>query len=1122
MPGEMSNELTHAIRREFAGDVRRRGEQYLFARAVQINHVDATSIQAVVTGRGEYLVILDWSGRELSAYCDCPYFDHDPCKHLWATAMAYDATGTTPAHLAGKLFVMAGEEDVGIEDYDAVEDDFYQKQDEAEEENAAWGRDEFAARVLPFQPPTAKRPDWKQLLAGLRDPVRRDGGRPGDMPPADSELQYVIDVSATLAGRGLAVNVLLRKRKQNGDWGVARPRAIRRDQIDHLPDPADRRIAAMLLGANTQSYDYYGYRDSQASTFLLGGATADAALPLLCESGRCRLMDKHGESGPILRGDEGPPWEFHLDVGKDADDAHYVLSGTLRRDEEWMELASPALLIDGGWVFWPDHAARLIDHGAFRWIVMLRKAGEIRVPLQQADELLEHLLRAPVAPPITLPKELAYEEVRLSPKPCLRFYKPDRHWRREVLLAELTFDYDGRRMDGSTPGRGVYVKASRRFVLWDRTGERAAADRLETLGLRPDPYDRAGALKLAPKHLPRVVTALVAEGWEVQAEDALYRRAGDFQLRVSSGIDWFELHGEADFDGVSASLPALLAALNEGESFVRLDDGSMGILPEQWLRKFDVLASVAATEDNHLRFKTSQAGFLDALLAAQPDATCDETFERARRELRRFERIEPADAPAGFVGELRPYQRDGLGWLHFLQRFGFGGFLADDMGLGKTVQVLALLESRRRLRADSANGNDRPGPSLAVVPRSLVFNWSQEAARFTPKLRVLAHHGTDRPRDPGEVRADFENHDLVVTTYGTLRRDVVHLKDIAFDYLIFDESQAIKNAKTASAKAARLLAGRHRLCLSGTPIENHLGELWSQFEVLNPGMLGTSPAFVRGINAGGDETGEQSRRLLALALRPFILRRTKDQVAPDLPAKTEQTLYCELKPAQRKLYDELRDHYRRSLLARVDREGIGKSKIQILEALLRLRQAAIHPGLIDKARASKSSAKLEALLAQLEEVLEEGHKALVFSQFTTMLSILRDRLDKSKIIYEYLDGRTRKRQDCVDRFQNDPECRLFLISLKAGGLGLNLTAADYVFLLDPWWNPAVEAQAIDRAHRIGQQRQVFAYRLIASDTVEQRIVELQESKRALAEAIITVDNSLIRKLSRGDLEMLLG
>jgi SNF2 family DNA or RNA helicase len=305
--------------------------------------------------------------------------------------------------------------------------------------------------------------------------------------------------------------------------------------------------------------------------------------------------------------------------------------------------------------------------------------------------------------------------------------------------------------------------------------------------------------------------------------------------------------------------------------------------------------------------------------------------------------------------------------------------------------------------------------------------------------------------------------------------------------------------------------------LSGTPVENHLGELWSLFEFLNPGMLGSASVFGR----AGRNPDANTRPVLARALRPFILRRTKSEVARELPPKTEQTIYCDLDPRDRKLYNELRDYYRSRLLKNVGREDMAQLKFQALEALLRLRQAACHPGLIDKKKTAEPSAKIDTLLAQLDQVLEEGHKILVFSQFTSLLAIVRSRLDGAKIPYGYLDGRTRDRESRVEQFQNDPNLKLFLISLKAGGLGLNLHAAEYVYLLDPWWNPAVEAQAIDRAHRIGQTRQVFAYRLIARDTVEEKVLELQQTKRDLADAIITADNSLMHNLSREDLELLL-
>jgi len=359
-----------------------------------------------------------------------------------------------------------------------------------------------------------------------------------------------------------------------------------------------------------------------------------------------------------------------------------------------------------------------------------------------------------------------------------------------------------------------------------------------------------------------------------------------------------------------------------------------------------------------------------------------------------------------------------------------------------------------------------------------------------------------------------------LTTYGTVRRDAARLRDVEFDYVVLDEAQAVKNGGSEAAKAVRLLRGGHRLALSGTPVENHLGELWSLFEFLNPGMLGAASVF-KSASAARHAVDQETRRLLAHALRPFILRRTKKQVVRELPAKTEQTIYCELDPPQRTLYNELRRHYRDSLLARIQSQGLGKSKIMVLEALLRLRQAACHPGLIDPKRTGEPSAKLEALQAEIREVLDAGHKALVFSQFTSLLKIVRNRLDSERVAYEYLDGSTRDRQARVERFQNDPDCGVFLVSLKAGGLGLNLTAAEYVFLLDPWWNPAAEAQAVDRAHRIGQTRPVFAYRLIARDTVEEKVIELQQSKRELAAAIIGEDNALIRDLRREDLELLL-
>jgi len=631
-------------------------------------------------------------------------------------------------------------------------------------------------------------------------------------------------------------------------------------------------------------------------------------------------------------------------------------------------------------------------------------------------------------------------------------------------------------------------------------------------------------------------------------------------MQVSSGIDWFDVEATVKFGSASARLPELLAALRRGERTVRLSDNSFGVLDDAWIDRTGLLAATGTLVDGKLRFAANQLGILDVLLSALPEPDVDAAFAHARAQLTDFTGVHAAEPPPSFVGTLRDYQKEGLGWLHFLRRFGFGGCLADDMGLGKTVQLLALLAARQAEKA---------GPSLVVVPRSLVFNWQQEAARFTPTLRVLVHQGPERHRDTSRI----SDYDLVITTYGTLRRDAVMLREMEFDYLVVDEAQAIKNAATASAKAVRLVRARHRIAMSGTPIENSLRELWSLLDFLNPGLLGKASVFAAHLRqlevldmlpsddslpsdlepietmvpeladedaasqeyddataaapspieraAHREAQREASHALLARAVRPYILRRTKSQVTPELPERLEQTVLVDLSPKERARYDELRDHYRTSLLKQIGPDGVGKQTMHVLEALLRLRQAACHPGLLDPARRDESSSKLDLLLLRVTEAVAESHKVLVFSQFTTLLSLVRDRFDATGITYAYLDGDTKDRERVVTRFQEEPECAVFLISLKAGGVGLNLTSADYVYLLDPWWNPAVEAQAIDRAHRIGQTRRVFASRLIARDTVEEKVLALQDRKRNLADAIIRADASLLSTLGREELEMLL-
>jgi len=1082
--------LTEQIAEEVGRLSQERGRQYYIRGAVKQIDGDASSVNAVVQGTIRYNVEITSIDEFLDYSCSCPYFERDlePCKHIWAVALTAEQKG-----------YLRGREDFGALDRLAVL-------------REPFPRTPAAKPAQVKRPPPA--PSWKKQLEPLLNSLAAAENRLRFSTPAEREFIYVIDISATRSADRLVIDVAQRERRTNGAWGKLKTKKLGLDEIGDVSDAADRRILAILYGSRRDlSYAYSPYyRESTYPNFALPTPLWDVALPLMCATGRCVLRSSmQSEHLPPVEWDDGDAWDFYLRIAPTDDGAHYNVTGGLRRGDADLALSRPSLLLAGGLVFCDGSVSRLDDHGAFGWISLLRARGELSIPKEDGESFLADLLRFAHQPRLELPEELRFEEVLARPRANLVIKPGPVHpFRHPRLLGKLSFDYEGQKVAHGERGN-VYQKEPRRLIRRDIGFEAAARRRMTQIGFRSANNNGDTDAELYADQLPKVVRTLTTEGWQIQAEGKLYRTADRLKMEVKSGVDWFELDGSAVFGDAKISLPLLLRAIKQGESMVKLDDGTLGILPEEWMKKYGLLAGLGSLEEKHLRFSRPQAGLLDALLAGESEVAVDAVFARVRQELHDFAGIAAADAPAHFAGELRGYQREGLGWLFFLQRFGFGGCLADDMGLGKTIQVLALLEARRQLRRN--DGNKGPRPSLVIVPRSLVFHWKKEAARFAPDLQILDHSGITR-RKSGD---HFGGYDLVITTYGTLARDALHLKEQRFDYCILDEAQAIKNAGTLSAKAVRLLRADHRLAMSGTPVENHLGELWSLFEFLNPGMLGSASIFA---NAGRNPD-EPTRVILRKALRPFILRRTKSQVATELPEKTEQTIYCDLEAKDKKLYAELRDYYRARLLKNGANGESGQFKIQVLEALLRLRQAACHPGLIDKKRTGESSAKIDTLLAQLDQVLEEDHKVLVFSQFTSLLAIVRSRLDAAGTSYVYLDGRTRDRQARVEQFQNDPNVKLFLISLKAGGLGLNLHAAEYVYLLDPWWNPAVEAQAIDRAHRIGQTRRVFAYRLIARDTVEEKVLALQQSKRDLADAIISADNSVMRNLTREDLELLL-
>ncbi len=751
--------LTSSLSREVDSTIRGRWNEYYQSGAVRIRDGDAWSVRARVRGTETYKVDLERDGNTVYASCTCPYFDDrlDICKHIWATVRAAEAkgylrgSGADPKHL--------------VPDADGSEDS-YEEGDDGE----AYEEFEPAPpyRPAPYNPPPrpqrpgrANNADWKRALTELRDRLRRGQPAPHEEWPAGREILYVVDVDRSRQDGALHVELAHRTPKKDSDWSKPKFQRVPHGLIPRLPDPADRQILGLLTGTRDDYGSYYGgyygggyYYDSSPGRYRLSQEALEMLVPLMVRTGRGRLrMSANGGELHPLAWDEREPWELALEVRQAG--KQYTLTGALRRGEERRPLTEPVLLVAGGLVFWPDRVARLRDHGAFGWVTLLREKGALTVPAKQADDLLAELAKLPQVPPLELPEELRYEEVTATPRPRLKVKAPRQRsaygYGYDRLTGELAFDYGGAVVPADEPGRGAWQKESRRLVVRDPRAERAAAERVRQLGFRQRTYGAPG-LELAPRNLPRVVRELLHEGWFVEAEGKVYRQPGDFKVAVKSGIDWFELHADVAFGDTKVSLPALLAAVRRGEDIVRLDDGTFGMVPEGWLKKYGLLAGLGETAGDHVRFSRGQAGLLDALLAEQPGATWDEAFAKPRDALMRFAGVAPAGAPAAFVGELRGYQREGLGWLQFLQTFGFGGCLADDMGLGKTVQVLALLAGRAA---------EKPGrASLVVVPKSLVFNWAEEAARFVPGLRVRQHVGVER-RKAGDR---FDDCDAVLTT----------------------------------------------------------------------------------------------------------------------------------------------------------------------------------------------------------------------------------------------------------------------------------------------------------------------------------------------------------------------
>ncbi|RAK02378.1 SNF2 family DNA or RNA helicase [Larkinella arboricola] len=579
-------------------------------------------------------------------------------------------------------------------------------------------------------------------------------------------------------------------------------------------------------------------------------------------------------------------------------------------------------------------------------------------------------------------------------------------------------------------------------------------------------------------------------------------------VSINETRDWFDIYAKVQFGEFEIPFIKLRTLILNKKREFTLPNGEIAVIPETWFTKYSELFAFMEHDDDSDRL-VLRKHHIALVQELQEESLASAVISRKLQQLRSFEEIASHPLPSGFKGSLRPYQKAGYDWLQFLNQYRFGGCLADDMGLGKTVMTLAFLQSQKEA--------GHKEPTLLVMPTSLLYNWELEARRFTPDLRVMSYTGTYRDKNT----AQFDDYDLILTSYGIVRIDIDLLKTYRFHYIILDESQAIKNPSSHITRAVMQLDSAHRLILTGTPLENSTMDLWTQMTFINPGLLGSQTffrnEFLVPIEKKNDE--QKTQRLYGI-IKPFMLRRHKSQVARDLPEKVESIHYSDMSPEQEKQYEEAKSYYRNLILERIEEDGMAKSQMVVLQGLTKLRQIANHPRMIDETYEGNSG-KLDDMVMRLEGAMADNHKVLVFSQFIKHLDVVQQYLQERGIQYAYLDGSTQDRRGQVDLFQKNDAIKLFLISLKAGGLGHNLTAADYVFILDPWWNPAIEAQAIDRAHRIGQQKTVFTYKFISRNTVEEKILALQRSKQKLASDLIATEENFMKSLTKEDIMALL-
>lgn len=845
-----------------------------------------------------------------------------------------------------------------------------------------------------------------------------------------------------------------------------------------------------------QEYDVASLRDTFISFANLMEGTL--GYPFFLKSRKDTLVKRN--IAPLKISDGSPELTFVFKAKKEL----FTLTPTLTIEGKKYQINSPELKIFPIFCVLKNTVYRFKAPFEFLYIDRFLPNNEVNFLKYQYNKLYHTFLK-PISAHFEIKNEVFASSRNEIPEDRLKKQVFLSDFEGEFVLFKLGVQYDKDLILLHTK-EDLYDEKSNRTIARDYIFESDFID--EFKALHEDFEGQEGVFYLKPLQL-------IEEQWLLNASEKMQQKGMEifgakdlksfkFNLNspvitmgVKSDIDWFELEINVQFGHQKVNLREIKKALINKRKFIKLGDGTLGIIPEEWLKKFASYFKAGEVKNNAIKISDYQFNIIDELYEGIDDAPGFLLkLQQKKERLLNLKKVKDVSIPKTVKAQLRPYQQEGLNWLNFLDENQLGGCLADDMGLGKTLQVIAFLAYLKAHKKTTL-------PNLVIAPTSLIFNWENEVEKFCPSLKVLDYIGSKRK----EQVEHFSSSDIVLTTYGSVLNDIEVLREMEFSYVVLDESQAIKNPNSKRYKAVRLLQSKNRLVLTGTPIENNTFDLYAQMNFLNPGLLGSINHFKKEFSDAIDKAkNEEASILLGKMINPFLLRRTKSQVATELPEKTENVLYCDMGAEQRKVYDFFKDKYRNYLLDKFDEKGAAKSQIYVLEGLTKLRQICNSPELLnDEEDYGKASVKLDILIENIRSKTA-NNKVLVFSQFTSMLKLIKDRLDVENITYEYLDGQTRKRADKVSNFQETEGVRVFLISLKAGGVGINLTAADYVFLVDPWWNPAVESQAIDRTHRIGQTKHVIAYKMICKDTIEEKIVDLQKNKREVSSAVIQVDN----------------